>query len=69
MEALMARRTDHPSSLEVQESFETTRLGPQCLVDAYTRLVPIQRQTPRRADHVSPRPVVVAASRRGGEHG
>jgi hypothetical protein len=68
MEALMARRTDHPP-LEVQESFETTRLGPQCLVDAYTRLVPIRRQTLRRADHASPRPRGIAASRRGGKHG
>ena len=64
----MARRTDHPP-LEVQESFASTRLGRQCLVDAYIRLVLIQRQTLRRAGHASPRPAVITTSRRGGEHG
>ncbi len=63
----MAQRRD-PSSLEVLEAFETTRFGPQCLIDAYTRLVPIRRKTVPRAGHDRPRPVVTA-SRRGGEHG
>ena len=63
----MARHRD-PPPLEVQESFETTRLGRQCLIDAYTRLVPIRRKTPK-ARYGSPPPAAVAASRRGGEHG
>ena len=29
-------------------SFERTRLGPQCLVEAYARLMPIARETVRR---------------------
>jgi hypothetical protein len=64
----MARGTDHPPP-KVQESFETTRLGRQCLIDAYTRLVPIRRKSLRQADHGKPRPKIIAASRRGGEHG
>ena len=64
----MTQRTDHPT-LEVRESFETTRLGPQCLIEAYTRLVPIQRKALRKAEHDSLPSAVVAASRRGGEHG
>jgi hypothetical protein len=63
----MARHRD-PPALEVQESFETTRLARQCLIDAYARLVPIRRKTPR-AGHGSLPPVAVAVSRRGGEHG
>jgi hypothetical protein len=63
----MARRRD-PPPLEVQESFETTRLARQCLIDAYTRLVPIRREA-LKARHGGPPPAAVAASRRGGEHG
>jgi hypothetical protein len=54
--------------LEVQESYETTRLARQCLIDAYTRLVPIRRKT-LKAKHGSLPPAAMAASRRGGEHG
>lgn len=67
MEALMAQRTDHP--LKVHESFETTRLGQQCLIEAYARLVPIRRKARRRAGQDEPRSEIIAASRRGGEHG
>jgi hypothetical protein len=65
----MARRRDPP--LEVQESFETTRLGRQCLIDAYTRLVPIRRKALRKAepDRPPPPPAAMAAIRRGGDHG
>jgi hypothetical protein len=54
--------------LEVQESFETTRFARQCLIEAYTRLVPIRRKAPK-ARHGGLPPAAVAASRRGGEHG
>jgi hypothetical protein len=54
--------------LEVQESFETTRLGRRCLIDAYTRLVPIRRKALRKAKPDRP-PAAMAASRRGGDHG
>ena len=62
----MTRRRD-PPPLEVQESFETTRLARQCLIEAYTRLVPIRRKA-LEARYVSPPPAAVTTSRRGGEH-
>ena len=63
----MVRHRD-PPPLEVQESFETTRLARKCLVEAYTRLVPIRRKA-LKAGCGSPPPAAVATSRRGGEHG
>jgi hypothetical protein len=64
----MVRRTDRPL-LEVVVSFETTRLGPQCLVNAYARLVPVRRQPVRKSEPGGPPPpqAVAAARRRGGE--
>jgi len=38
----MVQAKDRPR-LELRESFETTRLSPQCLIKAYTQLVPIRR--------------------------
>ena len=38
----MVQAKDHPR-LELRESFETTRLGPQCLIKAYAHLIPIRR--------------------------
>ena len=43
----MIRRTDRPL-LQVRVSFETTRLGPQHLIEAYARLVPTVRRPSRR---------------------
>jgi hypothetical protein len=63
----MAQRR-HPPPLEVREAFETTRFSPQCLIDAYTRLVPIRRKTVK-ARQSGLLPAAVAARRRGGEHG
>jgi hypothetical protein len=63
----MAQHRDLPP-LEVQESFEITRLARQCLVEAYTRLVPIRRKTVPRAGHHRPKPTATV-TRRGGEHG
>ena len=63
----MAQRR-HPPTLEVRESFETTRFSPQCLIDAYTRLVPIRRKA-LKARHVALPPAAAAADQRGGEHG
>lgn len=65
----MVRRTDRPL-LEVVVSFEMTRLGPQCLVNAYARLVPVRRQPVRKSEPDGPPPpqtVAPARSRRGGE--
>ena len=44
----MVRRTDHPLR-NVRVSFETTRFGPQLLIDAYERLVPKVRRVRRQA--------------------
>jgi hypothetical protein len=67
MEAPMAQHRDLPP-LEVQESFEITRLARQCLVEAYTRLVPIRRKA-LKARHVALPSAAAAADQRGGEHG
>ena len=43
----MVRRTDRPL-LQVRVSFEATRFGPQHLIEAYARLVPlVRRASPR----------------------
>ena len=44
----MVRRTDHPLR-NVRVSVETTRFGPQLLIDAYERLVPMDRRVRRQA--------------------
>ena len=67
MEAPMAQHRD-PPPLEVQESFEIARLARQCLVEAYTRLVPIRRKA-LKARHVALPSAAAAADQRGGEHG
>ena len=67
MEERMVRRVDRPRS-DVRVSFETTRLSPQCLIMAYTRLVPIRRGGVRKAGSESRGQADVPARRRGGEH-
>lgn len=42
----MARRST-PLELRLQVSFEVSRIAPQCLADAYERLVPIPRRLTR----------------------
>ena len=51
----MVRRTDRPL-LQVRVSFETTRLGPQHLIEAYARLVPTVRRSSRRPKRSDARP-------------
>ena len=68
MEAPMAQRR-HPPPLEVRESFETTRFSPQCLIDAYARLVPIRRKTVAPEPGTTVAKPTAAVTRRGGEHG
>ena len=67
MEAPMVRRTDRRPPLDVAVSFETTRLGPQCLVNAYARLVPVRRKPVRKGEPAGSRQTVAPARRRGGE--
>jgi hypothetical protein len=62
----MVRRTPRPL-LQVQESFEATRLSPQHLIDAYNRLVPIRR-TMLQEQVTCTMPVQALRSRRGDEH-
>jgi hypothetical protein len=67
MEAPMARRKDHPR-LTVRLSFETTRLSPQCLIEAYERLAPTQRRPLRTARGITPVDEVRGMPDRGGSH-
>jgi len=54
----MVRRTDRPL-LQVRVSFETTRLGPLHLIEAYARLVPTVRRPSRRSKRNDVRPAKV----------
>ncbi len=45
----MARRNKHVE-LEVRVSFEAARIAPQCLAEAYERLVPIPRRPTRQIE-------------------
>jgi hypothetical protein len=67
MEAPMVWRTPHPL-LHVQVSFEATRLSPQHLIDAYSRLVPIRRTALQTTEVTRTTPVTAIRSRRGDEH-
>ena len=68
MEAQMVRRADRPL-LQVQVSFEATRLGPQHLIAAYARLVPkVRRASPRpKRDDAETAPTKRARTAAGGE--
>ena len=46
----MVRRTDRPLG-QVRVSFETTRFGPQHLIDSYELLLPEVRRARQRAPH------------------
>jgi hypothetical protein len=68
----MARRSK-PAELAIQVSFEATRIGLQCLAEAYEQLVPIPRRLARPTEHhgVPPGLPVVAgrADWRRADHG
>jgi hypothetical protein len=70
MEAQMVRRTDR-LLLQVRVSFEATRFGPQHLIEAYVRLVPMVRRMsllPKlRSDIQSPKAKVASVTARGGD--
>jgi hypothetical protein len=51
----MVRRTDRPL-LQVRVSFEATRSGPQHLIEAYARLVPMVRRANPRLKRSDARP-------------
>jgi hypothetical protein len=61
----MARRDKHPD-LDVRVSFEAARIAPQCLAEAYERLVPIPRRPTRFGAHREPLPGPSAAADRPG---
>ena len=63
----MARRKDRPR-LAVRVSFETTRLSPQCLIEAYERLAPARRRPLRAASDIPLAEAVRAMPDRGGKH-
>ena len=65
----MVRRTDRPL-LHVRVSFEAARTGPQNLIEAYARLVPMVRRTSplsKRSDPPPPKVEVVTMMARGGD--
>jgi len=45
-----------PAPLTIEVSFEATRLSAQCLIEAYDRLVPIQRRRLRPPPEPEPEP-------------
>jgi hypothetical protein len=56
----MARSTEERPVVVARVSFERTRLGPQCLVEAYARLMPIARKAVRRRRGAEAKPVAAA---------
>jgi hypothetical protein len=65
----MVRRTDR-LLLQVRVSFEATRFGPQHLIEAYARLVPVVRRTSQRPKHSNaqpPKTKVATVTTRGGD--
>jgi hypothetical protein len=65
----MPRREKNHAELTVRVSFETTRLGTQCLVEAYERLAPGRRRV-LRADSNTAALIDEVRTRRdqGGKH-
>ena len=64
----MIQQTRRPH-LDVQASFETTRFGPTCLIEAYARVVPVARTTIGKTARDSAPPSAAARPpSRGGEH-
>ncbi len=64
----MTRQTRHPL-LQVQESFEITRFSPECLIEAYRHVVPIQSKSIRRtAEHRRSQTPVHTTRSQGGKH-
>ena len=50
-------------------SFESTRLSPQCLAEAYTRIVPITRKIVRAGAKSAPEAASQPAAKGRTEHG
>lgn len=50
-------------------SFESTRLGPRCLAEAYTRIMPITRKVVRESAKAAPAATVQPAAAGRAEHG
>ncbi len=66
MEERMIRGQDR-FRLEVRETFEPTRLSPQCLISAYARLVPIRRVNLRKGQNERCEPALEPSRRVGGK--
>jgi hypothetical protein len=64
----MTRQTRRPL-LQVRESFEITRFSPECLIEAYRRVVPAQtKATWRAAEHPRSQTPVHTTRSQGGKH-
>jgi hypothetical protein len=65
----MPRREKNHAELTVRVSFETTRLSPQCLVEAYECLAPGRRRVLRAASNTAALTDEVRTRRdQGGKH-
>jgi hypothetical protein len=64
----MTRLTRRPL-LQVQEAFEITRFGPECLIEVYSRLAPPQTKASRRsAEHPQSHTPAPTTRSQGGKH-
>jgi hypothetical protein len=64
----MTRQTQRPL-LQVREAFEITRFSPECLIEAYRRLVPPQTKAARRsAEHPRSQTPAHTTRSQGGKH-
>lgn len=63
----MVQTMDRPR-LEVTETFEATRLSPQCLIAAYAQAVPITRKAIMTANPRATQPMDAKPEKYRGEH-
>jgi hypothetical protein len=64
----MVRSTQHAVRV-ARVSFESTRLGPQCLAETYARIVPITCKAVRASAKAGPQADAQTAPTRRAEHG
>lgn len=57
-------RSTQPTVVVARISFETTRLSPQCLAEAYARILPVARR-PVRATAAPPAPAQIRRTDHG----
>ena len=63
----MTRQTRH-QFLQVRESFEITRLSPECLIEAYRRVVPARTKAVRPTERNRSQTPALKTRTQGGKH-